>query len=292
MPSRFPFIPGPRGGSRTADLMVARPDGSLLLARPLRRGEALVVGRHPRNSVVLSDDRISRRHALIFDHGEDWFAVDLDSTAGLTGPEGPVRRHHFDPHDPWVRMGPAVLWVERSGRPAPEVGTTIHPAENRPAAADFESDASAEIPADLLLAHVDPSATEPRVRILDLSGVERVLIGADPTCDLVIGGEDVAKLDCILYREGRHWAVADLTTDRDPGDPAAPKNPCRTRVSGGFQRRIGSSILSAVRPDRLQPEWIRASTIGDGSAIGGLPPGPLEPERNDPSSRSGNRRVA
>ena len=284
MTNRFPFIPGPTNGSRTADLMIARPDGDLLLTRPLHRGEAVVVGRHPRTEVVLSDDRISRRHALIFDHGEDWFAVDLDSTAGLTGPQGPTRRHRFDPDDPWVRMGPAVLWLERGDRPVP--------AEDRPTPADSESDAGVVDPNGLLLAHVDPSAPEPRVRILDLSGVERVLVGADPGCDLVIRGEEVAELDCILYREGRHWAVADLTTDRDPGDPAAPKNPCRTRVSGRFRRRIGSSILSAVRPDRLRPGWSGAAAIGEESAIGGLPPGPLEPERNDPSARPGNRRVA
>ena len=115
MTNTFPFIAGATGESRVADLMIARPDGELLLTKPLNRGTAIVVGRHPRNGIVLADDRVSRRHALIFDHGEDWFALDLDSTAGVTGPEGPARLHRFDPKDPWVRLGPAVLWLERVG---------------------------------------------------------------------------------------------------------------------------------------------------------------------------------
>lgn len=285
MTNAIPFILTPTGGQRMADLMIARPDGELLLTRPLHRGTALVVGRHPRNGIVLSDDRISRRHALIFDHDGAWFAVDLDSTAGLVGPAGPVRLHRFDPADPWIQLGPAVLWVDHgTNRPV----RTVEPGPQDTADDSPPSDSRD----DLLLAHLDLSTPEPDVRLLDPSGVDRVLVGAHPACDLVVDEEGVADLDCILYREGRHWAVADLGFGGVAKTGRPSRNRCRTRLFPGFQRRIGSSRLTVLRPDRLRRATPEASTNDDPHAISGLLREGVDPGSEDSPNPPNHQRVA
>lgn len=43
---------------------------------------ALVVGRDPRNSIVIDHPQVSRRHARIVRRGNDWVILDLESTNG------------------------------------------------------------------------------------------------------------------------------------------------------------------------------------------------------------------
>ncbi len=48
------------------DLLVARPDGSLLHTKRVAARAAILIGRHPASGIVISNDLISRRHALVF----------------------------------------------------------------------------------------------------------------------------------------------------------------------------------------------------------------------------------
>ncbi len=80
-------------------------------------GEAIAVGRDPAASVPLSDERVSRRHALIrFDNG-DWIYEDLSSTNGSFVDGSRVTRLLLD-RERIVRVGNPVNGEELRLTPA------------------------------------------------------------------------------------------------------------------------------------------------------------------------------
>ena len=238
------------------DLLVAKPDGYLLHSKRVGSRATHVIGRHPKSEIVISHDRISRRHALVFEHESNWYAVDLDSKAGLESPSGPTKMHRFDPKEAWVNLGPVVIWVDGMTPPIPSRTPTPIQRQKPPVVrtrADFV-DRDLEIPPPkelipLILACRSTNPAQPEIRLLDLSESDRVLIGRDPTCDLVIEDESVADLAWLLYRENGHWTMADLREDPDHGEPLVR----RSRLQTGNTITAGSVLITVASLESAIP---------------------------------------
>ena len=237
------------------DLLVARADGSLLHSKPLPARATVTIGRHPESGVVIPDDRVSRRHALVFEHEGTWHAVDLDSTAGIEGPGGPTALLQFDPAEAWINLGPVVIWVDgikpkipvHPPRPIERKQTPI--LRTREDYVDRAVPGAASDAGSLLIAFHRSDAHRGGLRLLDLAGADRVLIGRDPTCDVVVEDESVSEMDCLIYREGSKWSLVDLR----PEALHAPKTPRRRRLGPGVSHQIGPLTLAAVASEPAIP---------------------------------------
>jgi hypothetical protein len=197
------------------DLLVAKSDGSLLHSRPVGPRSTLVIGRAPNCQVVVPSERASRHHAVVFEFNGDWFAVDLDSTAGLEIEQGPLRIHRFTAESPWARMGPVVLWIDRSRdrgvspprRPLPIKRREEPVVRNR---ADLVDPGAPPPPSDgasLLVAF--RRKQDGAIRLLDLAEADRLIIGGDPACDILIPG-DQTPMRALFCRVGSKWVAVDL----------------------------------------------------------------------------------
>ena len=114
-------------------------------------------------------------------------------------------------------------------------------------------------PLPLILAcrSTDPDRTE--IRLLDLSESDRILIGRDPTCDLVIEDDSVPDLAWLLYRENGHWAVADLRADPEDGDRLVR----RARLQPGRTIEAGSVLITVASLESAIPR--RNGSENDGT---------------------------
>jgi FHA domain-containing protein len=73
--------------------------------------EELVIGRHPSCDVVLGDDTVSRRHALLIFRDGGWIVRDLDSTNGTRLNGQSVGRCRLRPGDQ-LGLGRQLLRVD------------------------------------------------------------------------------------------------------------------------------------------------------------------------------------
>lgn len=246
------------------DLLVAQPDGSLLHSKRVGERSTILIGRHPESGIVIPDDRISRRHAVIFEHEGGWYAVDLDSKAGLDTPLGRVTIHRFDPADAWVGLGPVVVWVEGITRPVPNTPPTpIRRSRDsvlrtRNDFVDRALHGPATDSSPLLLACRSRDPRRPGFRLLDLEGADRVLIGRDPSCDIVVDDETVPELAWLIHREGDKWAVIDLREIRPEETP--PKR--RRRLGTGITIDVGPVLITVTAAESAIPR--REEAAGDG----------------------------
>lgn len=88
------------------------PGGGLLLALDWSGGQSeLLLGRHPSCVVVLSDPRVSRRHARLFFRDGSWVLQDLQSTNGTTVNGVRVGRCEVRPGDV-VALGSERLQID------------------------------------------------------------------------------------------------------------------------------------------------------------------------------------
>ena len=245
------------------DLLVAQPDGSLLHSKRVGSRSTVLVGRHPKSGIVISNDRISRRHALLFEHESNWYAVDLDSKAGLEAPTGATKVHRFDPEEAWVSLGPVVIWVDgltsrdSSSKPIPIRRPRKPVLRTRADFVDRELRTAPSESNSLVLACRSTDPDQPDVRLLDLAGSDRVLIGRNHTCDLVIEDDAVPDLGWILYREDGRWTVADLRDAPADGDP----RPRRARLQPGHTITAGSVLMTATTVESAIP---RSEESSDG----------------------------
>ncbi len=231
------------------DLLVAKPDGSLLHTRPVGPRATIVLGRSPNCGVVIPSERASRHHAVIFEFAGDWYAVDLDSTAGIQIEAGPVRLHRFSEAAPWVRLGPVVVWIDGldadartdASRPTP-IRLKSEPAVRT--REDFVTPPPPPPPTDgssLLVAFRRRS--DDAMRLLDLAGADRVLIGGDPRADIVVPDDDAVPMRSLFFRVGQKWAGVDLTETTSAGD-----EPGHRRLSPGRRLELGpvqATVLDA-----------------------------------------------
>ncbi len=87
------------------------------LLRPL-----IHIGRRPDNDLVLSDPKVSRRHAQLRLYRGHFMLVDLDSTSGTMVNGRRIRRTVLYPGDRIAFAGVSATYGQRSTRPLGEVG--------------------------------------------------------------------------------------------------------------------------------------------------------------------------
>ncbi len=204
---------------------------------------------------------------MVFEFAGEWYAVDLDSTAGLVAEAGPRRLHHFTAEAPWVRMGPVVLWIDgpresraRSSRgPMPIERRTEPVVRTRTDFVDPAPPPPATDAASLLVAFRRRS--DDAIRLLDLAAADRIIIGGDPACDLIVPGDEAA-MRAILFRVGSKWAVADLT--RRTRDDAVPGH---RRLSPGGRWDLGAVEATVLTAEPAIP---RENTEAETSGLEGL----------------------
>ena len=234
-------------------LLIAKPDGALVRQHLLEPRSTVVVGRGEDCDLVVRSERISRHHALVFEHRGRWFAVDLDSTAGLALDDRPVEVHEFTPDRLWVRMGPLVVWLEDW---VPEARTEAMP---RPIVPDGVGAGMpipgrdpegipflrpARDPRPLFIHFRDPGSGDRR--LYDFSNADRVTFGRDGGCDLVVDTAETLDLHGLLYREGPLWKLLDLQPiDRD----REPNRRRRIRMLDGMPVRIGRLQGTVLVPE-------------------------------------------
>src|SRR5689334_29402 len=91
----------------------SRPARSFLLPD----GREMVVGRGPECDVVLDDDRISRRHALLTCNESGWSVADLGSKNGLMIDGAPSARGSLAERS-WISFGGLAARFEVVTEPA------------------------------------------------------------------------------------------------------------------------------------------------------------------------------
>ncbi len=249
------------------DLLVAKADGSLLHSRPVGPRATLVIGRSPNCHLVVPSERASRHHAVVFEFSGEWYAVDLDSTAGLEAEDGPRRMHHFTAEAPWVRMGPVVLWIdgEHDRRRSPS-GRAI-PIERRRepvvrTRVDFvdppAAPAAVESPS-LLVGFQRRSDGE--LRTLDLSGVDRLMIGGSSDCDVILP-DRTRPMRAMFFPLGSKWVAVDLDENREPQEKAGHR-----RLGPGVRWDLGSVEAFVLTPE---PAIFRGQEEAEPSGLEGL----------------------
>lgn len=236
------------------DLLISNVDGDTIAACPLSPRSALTVGRSEGNHLVVPIDSVSRRHVLVFDHENRWFAADLGSRHGLENTTGSVRFHEFTQDDAWVRLGPAYLWVAGVEPAAPKPRPSLfpdapagpvhlfrefhRPLETHPTASNDPQ------PGFLVFSSSNANAVP---RLVDLGLVDRLIIGRDPSCDLIIDDPAVSRMHCILYREGHRFVVADAGSSK--GLRADGSRWLRKRLEGGTLLQFGEVTARMLQPE-------------------------------------------
>ncbi|MEA3374897.1 MAG: FHA domain-containing protein [Chloroflexota bacterium] len=83
-------------------------------------GDSLVLGRDPRNDIVISHPQVSRRHARITREGDTWVIEDLDSTNGTFVNGRPVIAPRALTRGDTVELSEAVALMYRQATAVPE----------------------------------------------------------------------------------------------------------------------------------------------------------------------------
>lgn len=183
-------------------IMVAKPDGVVLLHVELDPRCNYLIGRSPRANIRLNATSVSRRHALLFHHDDEWFITDLGSTRGLHDANGAVSLRQLKDGE-WISVGPAALWY-RDERPDRE--NRVYPEATAEAA--FLDVFRIEGPGDNL-----PMTLSPGSRT-------NLSIGESDSCDISTPGIGLRDLHAILYLSASHWhavalGAADLNSNND-----------------------------------------------------------------------------
>jgi len=211
---------------------------------------------------------VSRRHALLFRHAGGWRLVDTGSRGGLVTESGRVSTVEMDERS-WCRVGHINLWLDPTGH-APQV----------PVMPDLEE--------DRLL--VDPDGGEgPVLSVLDpwdrplrriaLRAHTALLVGAAPTCDVVIPDSRAAAIHAIIYREQTRWCAADGGSGEEPLLLVDGRRSRRQRLHGGAVIRVGRHrlVISAALPrpgevgleDESDASGAHGGSLGEGESEAG-----------------------
>jgi len=247
-------------------LLIAKPDGELLQEHTLDPRATVVIGRGIDCDVVVRSDRISRHHAVIFEHDGRWFAVDLDSTAGMSFDEEPVEVHEFTVDRLWIRVGPVVVWLEDWESHPPDSPPTMPPALEgvgsgmpRPGR-DHEGVPflqRADSPRPLFIHFRDPASGDRR--LFDFAEADRVTFGRHPSCDLVVDTRETPALHSLLYREGPLWKLLELQPIDRTNEPNRRR---RIRMLDGMPVRIGGLRGTVLIPEAVVQDGVANLSIG------------------------------
>lgn len=235
------------------DLILSNSNGDTLAEIRIGQQGLVTVGRSEGNDLVIPSDLASRRHAIVFEHEQRWFTADLGSKSGLCNVAGGTRFHEFTTAEDWVRLGPAYLWLhgapaaEPPDRPKLNVDATpgpIHlPAEFNKSLAQQPEIANEPMPLFLVF-QVEGA---PPTRMLDLTHVQRLTLGRGRTCDIVLDDQGVSRLHCIIYREGRHFCIADAGSSH--GLRADGSRWLRKRLNPGTLLQFGDITARVMSPE-------------------------------------------
>jgi pSer/pThr/pTyr-binding forkhead associated (FHA) protein len=235
------------------ELLVSNADGDTIAECPVKPRAALTVGRSDGNDLIVPVDSVSRRHVLVFDHAGTWFAADLGSRLGLENDRGSTRFHAFTGDDSWVQMGPAYLWLVGAPPPPARIRTSLLPTA-QPSAVNLPHDfgkpetefpPASATPQPCFLAF--SRKNEPTSRLVDLTLVDRLIIGRDPSCDLIIDDPDVSRLHAVIYREGSRFVIADAGSSK--GLRVDGSRWLRKRLEPNTLLQFGSIVARVVVPE-------------------------------------------
>lgn len=284
------------------ELLISRKDGELLLSVDLTGRMKLTVGRSPRCDLTLEAPAVSRRHAVLVEHGGNWMLIDTGSTTGTFAGAERARCIQLA-EDQWARIGPAYFWLDRSadGAAAPPVET-----ENPlPSSADILGPGSLRslaVEEPLLQAlpreRARPESEDgPRVVVSDLEGAlvdhvrlmgrEKLTVGRSRRCDLTVADPAVSRLHCVLYLEGERWCIADA--DSSGGTRVEGRLMHRRRLEDHMLARIGSHLLrvegSRLGSGAVEGEAGPASPVHLSAFLGHAGRKPIEILDGDPAMR-------
>ena len=247
-------------------LLIAKPDGQLIQEHTLDPRATVVIGRGIDCDVVVRSDRVSRHHVVIFEHDGKWYAVDLDSTAGMSFDEEPVEVHEFTLDRLWIRVGPVVVWLEdwvpRPQGPRPTMPSALEGVGSGMPRAGRDHEGvpflqRADSPRPLFIHFRDTTSGDRR--LFDFAEADRVTFGRNPACDLVVDTLETLDLHSLLYREGPLWKLLEL----QPIDRAnEPDRRRRIRMLDGMPIRIGGLRGTVLIPEAVVQDGVANLSIG------------------------------
>ena len=142
------------------ELVLEFPDGGQQVL-PVG-SKPITLGRVKGNTLVLTDQTVSRQHAKVFERDGAHFLVDLNSTHGSFVNRRKITRHRLQPGDE-IRIGSTTLHFVVAGSsaeppPAP-VAVAAEPAADHVEPPADEGELELEMPEDLLPARGGPAET-------------------------------------------------------------------------------------------------------------------------------------
>ena len=103
----------------------------------------------------------------------------------------------------------------------------------------------ADAPMPLFLVFQEKNA--PATRMLDLTHVQRLTLGRGRNSDIVLEDQGVSRLHCVIYREGRHFCIADAGSSR--GLRADGSRWLRKRLNPGTLLQFGNITARVMSPE-------------------------------------------
>jgi hypothetical protein len=233
------------------ELIVAKPDGTVLHQFSVGTRTTVTIGRTPSCQIVVPASTVSRRHGLVFEHRGRWHAVDLDSTTGMMTAAGSVRRHCFTPEHAWIGIGPIVVWLDQLQAAGP--ANALDQILPRPRRGNVV--AVRPVPVESLPTQPNPTITplmlafrrrgDLALQLVDLASVDRLVIGGAPDCDIILPNDEV-PLRALVFQLGSKWAIVDLV--RSSVDRAAPGY---QRLRPGLRWGLGDIEAVFLEPETL-----------------------------------------
>jgi CRP-like cAMP-binding protein/pSer/pThr/pTyr-binding forkhead associated (FHA) protein len=189
--------------------------------RSFRGPVPVMVGRDPACDLTIDDEAASRRHLLIRREGRDYVAEDQKSTNGtfLSGPDARIERAILRSGDVLI-VGKTRLRIE------------------------VEADIG-DVAEDLIrFTIVEPEAARTTVE----SRRERITIGRDPGCDVVIADPTVSRRHAIVVRTPSGFVISDQKSTNAIflGNP--PEQVTAAHLYDGEEIRLGAARLRVEIP--------------------------------------------
>lgn len=179
----------------------------------------VVIGRDPRCDLSLDDDAVSREHLVIRREGRDYVAEDRKSTNGtfLAGPDARIERAILRSGDVLI-VGKTRLRIEIDAGPEEGAEEVIRFVVLEGSRATFESRR------------------------------ERITIGRDPACDVVLADPTVSRRHAVVVRTPSGFVISDQKSTNAIflGDP--PEQVTAAHLYDGEEVRLGATRLRVEIP--------------------------------------------
>jgi pSer/pThr/pTyr-binding forkhead associated (FHA) protein len=230
-----------------------------------------VIGRDPRTDLMLHDEQVSKRHALLLILDGRAFCMDLGSRSGIQWDGRPRLAGWVDPQQ-CLSIGPFQLCV--AGGCVREPWENVE--NNNPLSSqDNEGPGLPDVKLTFGNGECDVDVWPMRSRI--------ALVGRSPQCKVGLDGASVSRFHCALIRTPQGLWVADLL-----GRGGIAVNGQHTRYTmlhEGDRLQVGRFVVQIVSAT-IHPESKAVQEPAAGLAEGMHPPGVEEKpkDRADPSA--------